>query len=162
MAIASYYTPTHVLMGKGAYKEVVNELKKQNATKVLIHYGSDRIKKNGLLDEVVREMKGMPVKEEIDVQIDLDVTSYIPDEYISDSSQKIEMYQDIALCRNEEDIQNVIDEMAKELRYQLAQRGDLYCVNFCENEKKCNINNCIEGIKQYFYKKVRNNGIKRK
>ena len=64
-----------------------------------------------LLDEVVREMKGMPVKEEIDVQIDLDATCYIPDSYISDSSQKIEMYQDIALCKNEEDIQNVIDEM---------------------------------------------------
>lgn len=64
-----------------------------------------------LLDEVVKEMKGISVPEEIDVQIDLDVTSYIPDEYISDSSQKIEMYQNIALCRNEEDIQNVIDEM---------------------------------------------------
>ena len=32
-----------------------------------------------LLDEVVREMKGMPVKEEIDVQIDLEATCYIPD-----------------------------------------------------------------------------------
>lgn len=64
-----------------------------------------------LLDEVVKEMKGITTQEEIDVQIDLDVTSYIPDEYISDSSQKIEMYQNIALCRNEEDIQNVIDEM---------------------------------------------------
>ena len=64
-----------------------------------------------LLDEVVREIQGEKVIPEIDVQIDLDVTSYIPDEYISDSSQKIEMYQDIALCKNEEDIQNVVDEM---------------------------------------------------
>ena len=64
-----------------------------------------------LLDEVVREIQGETVIPEIDVQIDLDVTSYIPDEYISDSSQKIEMYQDIALCKNEEDIQNVVDEM---------------------------------------------------
>ena len=64
-----------------------------------------------LLDEVIKEMQGKTVKPEIDVQIDLDATSYIPDEYISDSSQKIEMYQDIALCKNEEDIQNVIDEM---------------------------------------------------
>ncbi len=64
-----------------------------------------------LLDEVVREMKGLQIQQEIDVQIDLDVTCYIPDNYISDSSQKIEIYQDIALCRNEEDIQNVIDEM---------------------------------------------------
>ena len=64
-----------------------------------------------LLDEVIREIQGETVIPEIDVQIDLDVTSYIPDEYISDSSQKIEMYQDIALCKNEEDIQNVVDEM---------------------------------------------------
>ena len=64
-----------------------------------------------LLDEVVKEMQGQEVKPEIDVQIDLDATCFIPDEYISDSSQKIEIYQDIALCKNEEDIQNVIDEM---------------------------------------------------
>ena len=64
-----------------------------------------------LLDEVVKEMQGQEIKPEIEVQIDLDATCFIPDEYISDSSQKIEIYQDIALCKNEEDIQNVIDEM---------------------------------------------------
>ena len=64
-----------------------------------------------LLDEVVKEIQGEKAVQEIDVQIDLDVTSYIPDEYISDSSQKIEIYQDIALCKNEEDIQNIVDEM---------------------------------------------------
>ena len=64
-----------------------------------------------LLDEVVKEMQGIEVKEEIDVQIDLNISSYIPDEYISDSSQKIEIYQDIALCRNEEDIANIVDEL---------------------------------------------------
>ena len=64
-----------------------------------------------LLDEVVREIQGEVVTPEIEVQIDLDVTCYIPDTYISDSSQKIEMYQEIALCKTEEDIQNVIDEM---------------------------------------------------
>ena len=64
-----------------------------------------------LLDEVVKEIQGEKVVQEIDVQIDLDATCYIPDTYISDSSQKIEMYQEIALCKNEEDIQNVIDEM---------------------------------------------------
>lgn len=64
-----------------------------------------------LLDEVIKEMKGIKVKEEFDVQIDLNVTSYIPDSYISDSSQKIEIYQNIALCRNEIDIQDVTDEI---------------------------------------------------
>ncbi len=64
-----------------------------------------------LLDEVVKEMQGIEVKEEKDIQIDLNVSSYIPEDYIEDGSQKIEIYQDIALCRTEEDIQNVIDEI---------------------------------------------------
>lgn len=65
-----------------------------------------------LLDDVIREAQGIEVSNnEIDVQIDLNVTSYIPDEYISNSSQKIEVYQNIALCKTEEDIQNVIDEI---------------------------------------------------
>ena len=64
-----------------------------------------------LLDEVVKEMKGIEIEQETELQIDLNVTSYIPDEYISDSNQKIEIYQNIALCKNENDIQNVLDEI---------------------------------------------------
>lgn len=62
-----------------------------------------------LLDEVIKEMQGIEVQEDIDVQIDLNVSTYIPDGYIKEASQKIRVYQDIALCRTEEDIQNVID-----------------------------------------------------
>lgn len=64
-----------------------------------------------LLNEVVKEMKGIEVKEEQDIQLDIDVSSYIPDNFIESNSQKIEIYQNIALCRTEEDIQNVIDEI---------------------------------------------------
>ncbi|MBQ2937466.1 MAG: transcription-repair coupling factor [Clostridia bacterium] len=64
-----------------------------------------------LLDEVVKEMQGIEVEPDFDIQIDLNVTSYIPDEYIPDSSQKIEIYQNIALCKCEEDILNVVDEI---------------------------------------------------
>ena len=64
-----------------------------------------------LLDEVVKEMQGIEVREEQDVQIDINISSYIPDNYIDSGSQKIEVYQNIALCRNEEDIQNMIDEL---------------------------------------------------
>jgi len=64
-----------------------------------------------ILDEVIKEMKGIQVQEEIDVQIDINVSSYIPDDFIDNSSQKIEIYQNIALCKSEEDIQNVVDEI---------------------------------------------------
>lgn len=63
------------------------------------------------MDEVVKEMKGIQVEPELELQIDLNVTSYIPDEYIQDANQKIEIYQNIALCKNEQDIQNIIDEI---------------------------------------------------
>ncbi len=64
-----------------------------------------------ILDEVLKEEQGIKVEEDISCQIDLNVTSYIPDSFISDQNQKIEIYQDIALCKNEEDISNVIDEI---------------------------------------------------
>ena len=49
-----------------------------------------------LLDEVVKEIKGEELIEEIDVQIDLDISCYIPDQFIEDSNQKIEIYQKIS------------------------------------------------------------------
>ena len=64
-----------------------------------------------LLDQVVKEMQGLEIEEEQEIQIDINISSYIPDSYIENSSQKIEVYQNIALCRTEEDIQNVIDEI---------------------------------------------------
>ena len=70
-----------------------------------------------LLDEVIKEEQGIPqVEEEQDIQIDINVSSYIPDEYIENGSQKIEIYQDIALCKTEDDITNVIDEIIDRFR----------------------------------------------
>ena len=64
-----------------------------------------------ILDEVLKEEQGLKVEDDVNCQIDLNVTSYIPDSYIKDQNQKIEIYQDIALCKNEEDISNIIDEI---------------------------------------------------
>ena len=64
-----------------------------------------------ILDEVIKESKGIEVKEEPDVTIDINVSSYIPDYYIENSSQKIETYQNIALCRTKQDIQNTINDI---------------------------------------------------
>ena len=64
-----------------------------------------------LLDEVVKEIKGEEIVEDIDVQIELNVSSYIPDDYIENAAQKIEVYQNIALCRNDNDIEDITDEL---------------------------------------------------
>ena len=64
-----------------------------------------------LLDEVVKEMKGIDLEEDIDITIDINVSSFIPDSYIENGSQKIEVYQNIALCRNEEDLKNIQEDI---------------------------------------------------
>lgn len=50
--LSTYYTPTRVTFGPGAEDNVADEIKKEGGRKVLIHYGSSRIEKNGLLDKV--------------------------------------------------------------------------------------------------------------
>ena len=49
----SYYTPTKVILGKGAELQTGRLLKEAGATKVLIHYGSERTRKPGGLMETI-------------------------------------------------------------------------------------------------------------
>ena len=91
-----------------------------------------------LLNQVVKEIQGEEVVEEVDIQIDLDVTSYIPEEYIKNSSQKIEVYQNIALCRNEDDIQNVTDEILDrygQMSYEVENLLDIARIKILAREK---------------------------
>ncbi len=64
-----------------------------------------------LLDEAVREMQGETITEEIDTQIDLKVTAFIPTSYIENVNQKIEVYQDVANIDKEDQISEIIDEL---------------------------------------------------
>ena len=67
---------------------------------------------NHLLNEVIEETRGEnKKKKEEETAVDIKLSAYIPDSYIEDSAQKVEIYQDIADCKNDEDIQNVTDEI---------------------------------------------------
>ena len=95
-----------------------------------------------LLDEVVKEMQGYEVEEEQDIQIDINISSYIPDSYIDSSSQKIEIYQNIALCRNEENIQNVIDEIID--RYGVMPKELENLIEVARIKELCRVANVIK------------------
>jgi len=64
-----------------------------------------------ILDEVIKEQKGIKVEEEIDTIIDINVSSFIPDSYIENSDQKMENYRNIALCRTEDDLKNIAEDL---------------------------------------------------
>ena len=95
-----------------------------------------------LLDEVVKEIQGIEVKEEQDIQIDIDVSSYIPDSFIDNNSQKIEIYQNIALCRTEEDIQNVIDEIIDRYGHMPSELENL--IEIARIKNLCRVDNVIK------------------
>ena len=50
------WTPTRVTLGKGAEDKLGEELQKDGAKKVLIHYGSERIVKNGLMKRLTDQL----------------------------------------------------------------------------------------------------------
>lgn len=64
-----------------------------------------------MLNEAIRKVKGEPVINDIEVEIDLNVNAYIPTSYISDELIKIEMYKKIACIENKEDMKEAEDEL---------------------------------------------------
>ncbi len=64
-----------------------------------------------ILDEVIKEQKGIKVEEEPEIIIDISISSYIPETYIENEDQKMESYRNIALCRTEDDIKNVSEDL---------------------------------------------------
>ncbi|HCL26949.1 MAG TPA: transcription-repair coupling factor [Candidatus Latescibacteria bacterium] len=59
-----------------------------------------------LLDEAVRELKGEKVEQQVDPDIKIAVTAYIPEDYVPDGDLKMEFYQRLA------DAQRVVDLLA--------------------------------------------------
>lgn len=52
-----FYSPTSVVFGKDSMTKLANELKKHNATNILVHYGTASVIKSGLLDKTVNILK---------------------------------------------------------------------------------------------------------
>ena len=65
-----------------------------------------------LLETAVRRLKHMPAKMKVHVEVDLPVAAYLPDDYVNDRRQKIDLYR--RLTRMERFDQ--VDEIAAELR----------------------------------------------
>lgn len=65
-----------------------------------------------LLDEAIKELKGEPVPvERPSVSIDIPVDAFIPDDYVGDPRQKIDLYKRIAATESLEDADEVAEEM---------------------------------------------------
>lgn len=64
-----------------------------------------------LLDEAVKERRGETVKPKTACQVDLKVSAFIPDTYISDHNTKLEIYKKISLIENKDDMSELENEL---------------------------------------------------
>lgn len=64
-----------------------------------------------LLENAVRSLKNLPKQEPVHVFVDLPVSAYIPDSYISNNRHKIEMYRKISLVKKFEEIESIQEEL---------------------------------------------------
>lgn len=53
----NFYVPTTVHFGKGQIENLANSIKQFGGSKVLLAYGGGSIKKNGIYDTIVNELK---------------------------------------------------------------------------------------------------------
>lgn len=65
-----------------------------------------------LLDEAVRRLSDGEYEEEADVLLDLEYTGFIPDSYVSEPSDKMEVYKKIAGVGDEEELESVHAELS--------------------------------------------------
>ena len=64
-----------------------------------------------LLEEAVQKLKGEEVEETVETRINLPIEAYLPDEYVSDSRQKVALYKKIAALQTEVDRKELEEEM---------------------------------------------------
>ena len=64
-----------------------------------------------LIENTIKKMKGEAVQEEFDPVINLPVSAFIPDDYIADSLQRLNMYKRLASIRDISEIENVKAEL---------------------------------------------------
>ena len=63
-----------------------------------------------LLEEAVRSLKGEEAEAETETVVDLPVSAYLPETYVSENSQRIAMYKRIASISTQEELYDVYDE----------------------------------------------------
>lgn len=64
-----------------------------------------------MLNEAVRQLKGVPEAETFTTLIDLNVDAYIPEYYIKNEYQKLDIYKRIAAIESEEELEDMTEEL---------------------------------------------------
>ena len=64
-----------------------------------------------MLNEAVKEAKGIHTMEDFETSVDLNVDAYIPDSYISNEFQKLDIYKRIAGIETQQDYDDMLEQL---------------------------------------------------
>ena len=64
-----------------------------------------------MLNEAVAKLKGGEVEESFNTSVDLNIDAYIPESYIKNEYQKLDVYKRIAAIETEEDMDDMMEEL---------------------------------------------------
>ena len=81
-----------------------------------------------MLNEAVKEAKGIHTMEDFETSVDLNVDAYIPDSYISNEFQKLDIYKRIAGIETQQDYE--IKQTGKTVRFTLYEKARLNTEGF--------------------------------
>ena len=115
----TYYTPTKVAFVKGQVERTGELAKEYGATKVLVHYGSERVKKSGLLAQV-------------EASLDAQGIAYVELGGVVPNPRLSKVYEGIELCKKEgvDFLLAVgggsVADSAKAIGYGLYNEGDVW------------------------------------
>lgn len=64
-----------------------------------------------MLSDAVAQKRGKPTTKKTDATIEIDVEAYLPEDYVSDNQQKIELYKRIRQVENQDQLNEVTDDL---------------------------------------------------
>ncbi|MFH0900573.1 MAG: transcription-repair coupling factor, partial [Pseudomonadota bacterium] len=64
-----------------------------------------------ILEEAVAELQGEAIHPELDPELNVDIPAYIPDDYVPDTGQRLDLYKRLASADAEERVREVLEEI---------------------------------------------------
>jgi transcription-repair coupling factor (superfamily II helicase) len=129
-----------------------------------------------ILQESINEAQGIEAKPDTSVAIDLDIDAYLPETYIENHNQRIDMYKKIAAIESEDDkfeiedelidrygdipkpVQNIVNVASLKIAareagiFEIAQHGNILQLKFHENYVSANL---VMGLDKKFPRRIK-------
>jgi transcription-repair coupling factor (superfamily II helicase) len=64
-----------------------------------------------MLEEAVAELRGTPIHHPIDPELTIEVPGYIPDDYVPDTGQRLDLYKRLSAVEDEDEVRALLDEL---------------------------------------------------